>query len=400
MKKHERRKPTFAEAIIPLIAMFLILSVGYGVCGFPKEAMLVLSAVVTAGMAFYLGATWEEMIETVSEKIAKAMPTILILLAVGIIISSWMLSGTIPMMIYYGIQIVNPKFFYVTAFIICAVISTCTGTSWGSIGTIGVVLVIIARGVGLAVPITAGAVVAGSYFGDKMSPLSDTTNLAPLAAGSTLYEHIRHMFYTTVPAAIGAIIIYTLLGLKAGTDTLPLCSYASESSGADIPLEYLVADTDHHCFGRVCYEKADNTDYALVKRSCRLSWNILPGLYFVRFLRGIRQRFQHGAGKRNRRYGSPSRNHQPSGKGRDEFHAGDHTFNPVRVFLCRNYHKFGMPGRHLRKTEPSSKEPFQPNLIYSRIHSHDGSRDRKRLPDYSDPRRAVCGCLQENGLCC
>ena len=87
MKKHERRKPTFAEAIIPLIAMFLILSVGYGVCGFPKEAMLVLSAVVTAGMAFYLGATWEEMIETVSEKIAKAMPTILILLAVGIIIS-------------------------------------------------------------------------------------------------------------------------------------------------------------------------------------------------------------------------------------------------------------------------------------------------------------------------
>ncbi len=218
MKKHERRKPTFAEAIIPLIAMFLILSVGYGVCGFPKEAMLVLSAVVTAGMAFYLGATWEEMIETVSEKIAKAMPTILILLAVGIIISSWMLSGTIPMMIYYGIQIVNPKFFYVTAFIICAVISTCTGTSWGSIGTIGVVLVIIARGVGLAVPITAGAVVAGSYFGDKMSPLSDTTNLAPLAAGSTLYEHIRHMFYTTVPAAIGAIIIYTLLGLKAGAD--------------------------------------------------------------------------------------------------------------------------------------------------------------------------------------
>lgn len=214
MKKREQRKPTFAEALLPLIAMLIILTVGYGILGFPKEAMLVMSAAFTAMVAFHLGVTWDDMIEGVSEKIAKAMPTILILLAVGIIVSSWMLSGTIPMMIYYGIQIVNPKFFYVTSFIICAVISTCTGTSWGSMGTIGVVLVIIAQGLGLSLPITAGAVVGGSYFGDKMSPLSDTTNLAPLAAGSTLYEHIQHMFYTTVPAAIGAIILYTVLGLN------------------------------------------------------------------------------------------------------------------------------------------------------------------------------------------
>ena len=211
MKQREKRKPTFGEAIFPMIAMLLILTIGYGVLGYPKEAMLVLSAAVTAVVAFHLGVTWDDMIEGVSEKIAKAMPTILILLAVGVIISSWMLSGTIPMMIYYGIQMVSPRFFYVTAFIICAVISTCTGTSWGSMGTIGVVLVIIAQGIGLSVPITAGAVVGGSYFGDKMSPLSDTTNLAPLAAGSTLYEHIQHMSYTTVPAALGAIFLYTIL---------------------------------------------------------------------------------------------------------------------------------------------------------------------------------------------
>ena len=220
MKKKEQRKPTFAEALFPMIAMLLILTVGYGVFGFPKEAMLVMSAAVTAVVAFRLGVTWDEMIEGVSEKIAKAMPTILILLAVGVIVSTWMLSGTIPMMIYYGIQIVNPKFFYVTAFIICAVISTCTGTSWGSMGTIGVVLVIIAQGLGLSLPITGGAVVGGSYFGDKMSPLSDTTNLAPLAAGSQLYDHIQHMFYTTVPAAIGAMIFYIVLGLNSNAEVL------------------------------------------------------------------------------------------------------------------------------------------------------------------------------------
>ncbi len=214
MKKRDVRKPTLGEALVPMIAMLLILTVGYGILGFPKESMLVLSAVVTAIIAFRLGVTWDEMITSVSEKIAKAMPTILILLAVGVIISSWMLAGTIPMMIYYGIRMINPRFFYVTSFIICAIISTCTGTSWGSMGTIGVVLVIIAQGLGLSVPITGGAVVGGSYFGDKMSPLSDTTNLAPLAAGSNLYDHIHHMLYTTVPAAIIAIILYTVLGFQ------------------------------------------------------------------------------------------------------------------------------------------------------------------------------------------
>ena len=220
------RKPTFAEAVVPIISMFFILLIGRGIYSAPIEALLIISAAVAAVIAGRVGLTWDDMIEGVSEKIAKAMPAILILIAVGIVVGTWMLSGTIPMLIYYGIQIVNPKFYFVTCFVICAILSTCTGTSWGSCATIGVVLVVIAQGLGISLPITAGAVVGGSYFGDKMSPLSDTTNLAPLAAGSNIFDHIHHMFYTTIPASFGALIIYGMLGLNAnagvltGTDTI------------------------------------------------------------------------------------------------------------------------------------------------------------------------------------
>ncbi len=214
------RKPSFKEAIIPIIAMFVILVIGRGVYSAPIETLLIMSATVAAVIAWRVGLTWDDMIEGVSEKIAKAMPAILILIAVGIVVGTWMLSGTIPMLIYYGIQIVNPKFFFVTCFIICAILSTCTGTSWGSCATIGVVLVVIAQGLGISLPITAAAVVGGSYFGDKMSPLSDTTNLAPLAAGSNIFDHIHHMFYTTIPATLGALVIYAILGFKNNAGVL------------------------------------------------------------------------------------------------------------------------------------------------------------------------------------
>lgn len=124
------------------------------------------------------------------------------------------------MLIFYGIQIVNPHYFFVSAFVICAIISTCTGTSWGSVATIGVVLFVIAQGIGLSLPVSAAAIIGGSYFGDKMSPLSDTTNLAPLAAGADLYDHIRHMFYTTVPATVFALGIYTVMGFNVDVSQL------------------------------------------------------------------------------------------------------------------------------------------------------------------------------------
>ena len=210
-----KRKPTFVEAIIPIIAMLLILTIGKGVLGYSTEPLLILVACVAAFIAYRVGITWDEMLDEISQKIAKGMPAILILVVVGAMVGTWMSAGTIPLMIYYGVQIVNPKFLLVTAFLITAVVSVVTGTSWGSVATMGVALMGIASTLGVSLPATAGAVIAGSYFGDKMSPLSDTTNLAPIAAGSKLYEHVGHMFYTTIPATIISLIVYAVAGMNA-----------------------------------------------------------------------------------------------------------------------------------------------------------------------------------------
>ncbi|HLQ98124.1 MAG TPA: Na+/H+ antiporter NhaC, partial [Candidatus Dormibacteraeota bacterium] len=147
-----------------------------------------------------------------------AMPAILILISIGVLIGTWMISGTIPMLIYYGLELINPTFIVLIAFVVSAIISIVTGTSWGSVGTVGVALMGIATGLGASLPATAGAVVAGAYFGDKLSPLSDTTNLAPIAAGSELYEHIKHMMWTTVPAAIVAMTVYLIVGLNISSE--------------------------------------------------------------------------------------------------------------------------------------------------------------------------------------
>lgn len=214
-KVREKKKPTFIQAVTPIIFMMVTLVIGVGVMKLKAEPILILVAFVAGIIAMNLGYTWDEMQKGIVEKISMSMPAILILWSVGALIGAWMFSGIIPMIIYYGVEIINPKFLLVTAFLITAVFSTITGTSWGSAGTIGVAIMGIAAGLGVSLPATAGAVVAGSYFGDKMSPLSDTTNLAPLAAGSTLYEHIQHMLYTTIPATIIALIVYFIAGLGA-----------------------------------------------------------------------------------------------------------------------------------------------------------------------------------------
>jgi len=215
MDKREKikKKPTFAQAVTPIIFMMVTLVVGVGFMKLKAEPILILVAFLTGIIAIKLGYTWDEMQKGIVEKISMSMPAILILWSVGALIGSWMFSGVIPMIIYYGVEIINPKFLLVTAFLITAVFSTITGTSWGSVGTIGVAIMGIAGGLGVSLPATAGAVVAGSYFGDKLSPLSDTTNLAPLAAGSTLYDHIKHMLYTSIPATIVSLIVYFVAGL-------------------------------------------------------------------------------------------------------------------------------------------------------------------------------------------
>ncbi len=145
------------------------------------------------------------------------MSATLILITVGALIGTWMFSGTIPMMIFYGIELINPNYLFVTAFLVTALISTFTGTSWGSAGTVGVAIMGIAMVQGVSLPITAGAVVAGAFFGDKLSPLSDTTNLSPVVAGSNLYEHIRHLLYTTIPASLIGLVVYFIVGWSTYT---------------------------------------------------------------------------------------------------------------------------------------------------------------------------------------
>lgn len=210
-----KREATFIEAVIPIVVMMVLLIVGVGFMKLRAEPILLIVAIIAGIIAYRLGYSWSDMQEGIVEKLSMSMPAILILWVVGLLIGSWMYSGAIPMIIYYGVDIISPKYLVVSAFLITAIFSTITGTSWGSVGTVGVAVMGIAQGLGVSLPATAGAIVAGSYFGDKLSPLSDTTNLAPIAAGSQLYEHIKHMLYTTIPASIVAIIVYFIVGMGA-----------------------------------------------------------------------------------------------------------------------------------------------------------------------------------------
>lgn len=206
------RKPTFGEAMLPLVLMIILLGLA-AKFRLPIQAMLLFAAAIAALVARRLGYVWEDMINGITDKIKSSLPSLFVMVCVGGMIASWMVSGTIPMMIYYGIKIIDPQFLFVTAFFVCAIISTFTGTSFGSAGTAGVAIMGIAIALGLPLPIAAGAVLSGAVFGDKLSPFSDTTILAPIAAGSELYDHIRHMLYTTGAASILCIIVYTAVGM-------------------------------------------------------------------------------------------------------------------------------------------------------------------------------------------
>lgn len=209
-----KRKPNLFEAFSPIVVMLLLLAIGFGVFDLNPEPLLILSSVYAGFIALKIGLSWSDMMDGIQEKVSQAMPAILILISIGILIGTWMISGTIPMLIYYGLELINPTFIVLIAFIVSAIISVVTGTSWGSVGTVGVALMGIATGLDANLPATAGAIVAGAYFGDKLSPLSDTTNLAPIAAGSELYEHIKHMLWTTIPASIVAMIVYLIAGFN------------------------------------------------------------------------------------------------------------------------------------------------------------------------------------------
>lgn len=213
-----RRLPTLFEALIPLIAVALLLGVGYGVYHLHAEILLLAATAVASLVAHRLGYTWQEMETGIVESITKGTPAMLIVIVVGALIGSWIAAGTIPMMVFYGLKMISPGLFLVTACLVCSVVSLLTGTSWGTVGTIGVAFIAIAQGLHIPPGQAAGAIVAGSYFGDKLSPFSDTTNLAPLAAGSNLYDHIRHTLWTTMPGWLLGLVVYTVIGLRTSGD--------------------------------------------------------------------------------------------------------------------------------------------------------------------------------------
>ena len=216
------RRVTFGQALAPVL--FLLGLVVYGLIlrpqvfdlpAFPLEVVFVLAASFAVAELVWLGHAWTDIQATVIAKLSQALPAFLIFFAIGMIIGSWMVAGTIPMLVVYGLKLIHPSVLYLSAFVVPVVFSMLTGTSWGSAGTVGVVVIGIADAMGGHLGITAGAVVGGAFFGDKLSPLSDTTNMAALAAGVDVYDHIRSMLYTTVPSAIIACTVYTVLGFTS-----------------------------------------------------------------------------------------------------------------------------------------------------------------------------------------
>lgn len=214
-----QRDISFIHLVLPIL--FLSILIIYGLIiqprvlnkpAFPLEIVFLLASVFSTGHLLFVGFKWETIQSAIVNKLSKGFPALLILFAIGLVIGTWIIGGTIPMLIYYGIKLIDPTYMYVLAFIIPVIFSTLTGTSWGSVGTIGTVIIGIATAAEANLGITAGAIIGGAYFGDKMSPLSDTTNLAALAVDIPLYDHIRSMMYTTFPSAIISIIIFFALG--------------------------------------------------------------------------------------------------------------------------------------------------------------------------------------------
>ncbi len=211
--------------VAPLLFFFALLIYGLFIhpvfVGGPMLSLEVLILIALSFSGIYLlsiGFTWKYIESHISKKVKESVPVLLILFSIGVLIGSWIVSGTIPMLIYHGISLVSPEWIYLFAFLICILFSLLTGTSWGSAGTIGIVMMGISEVFEANLAITAAAVVGGSFFGDKMSPLSDTTNIASLATNVPVFDHIKSMMYTTGPSAVIAMILYGILSQQAGFD--------------------------------------------------------------------------------------------------------------------------------------------------------------------------------------
>jgi NhaC family Na+:H+ antiporter len=214
--KSSDKVPSVLISSIPIVALMalMLLNLKLGEDYIPTETVLIICAVLAGLIAyFHVGKSYKEIETGILHSINLAMPALLIIFVVGALISVWIMSGIVPMLIYYGLAIINPTAFLFVSCVMCAVIAICTGSSWSTVGTIGLALMAMGATLGIPDGMTAGSIISGAYFGDKMSPMSDTTNLAPAMVGTDVITHIRHMFYTSGPAMIVSLVMFMVIGL-------------------------------------------------------------------------------------------------------------------------------------------------------------------------------------------
>ncbi|MFL2624046.1 MAG: Na+/H+ antiporter NhaC [Flavobacteriaceae bacterium] len=225
--KSESKELSIYTALVPVFALILMLFYnvffvfGDDALNGSNQFILILGAAVAAIVGFLNHTSYKKMLEEVSENLKSTSGALLILLMVGALSGTWLVSGIIPTMIYYGLQLLNPTFFLVASVLICAIISIATGSSWTTSATVGIALIGIGDTLGISLGMTAGAVLSGAYFGDKMSPLSDTTNLAPAMAGAKLFEHIKYMAITTVPTFVITLFLFLIIGFNIEINGTP-----------------------------------------------------------------------------------------------------------------------------------------------------------------------------------
>ena len=216
------REPTLIEALISLVSLITGIGVSIAFYGLDPHVPMLLGAIIASLIAFKCGYSWIAVQKAMVNGISQTLPTVMILILIGLLIGVWVLAGVVPTLIYYGLQFLSPTYFLPTTLIICAVASLATGSSWGTTGTIGIALMSIGGSLGFPTPIVAGAVLSGAYFGDKISPLSDTTNLAASMAGTELYAHIRHMLNTSSVAFGLTLVIEIVLNKYYANNTVDL----------------------------------------------------------------------------------------------------------------------------------------------------------------------------------
>lgn len=212
------KQPSLIQSLVPIVVLIGLLAInvlqvyGDGALDGANQLALLLAATTAGLIGIYNGFSFDKIIEGVTKSIHSALSAIIILLLIGSLAGTWLLSGIVPAMIYYGLDILNPAIFLFASCIICAIVSLATGSSWSTVATVGIALLGIGKALGISEPIIAGAIISGAYFGDKMSPLSDTTNLAPAMAGTDLITHIKYMTFTTIPSIVLTLGIFLIIG--------------------------------------------------------------------------------------------------------------------------------------------------------------------------------------------